>query len=96
MNLSLIVLVGIIYGDEFGLIMFVSGSRCCQIMGRSEQDELTAAQILYPCMQCADIFFLKVLAFYFIFSSYLAMFYPFLWLRFLLLVLTISCNALFA
>ncbi|KAK8584662.1 hypothetical protein V6N13_138617 [Hibiscus sabdariffa] len=33
--------------------------RCCQIMGRSEQDELSAAQILYPCMQCADIFFLK-------------------------------------
>ncbi|KAG9457646.1 hypothetical protein H6P81_002154 [Aristolochia fimbriata] len=33
--------------------------RCCQIMGRSDQDELTAAQILYPCMQCADIFFLK-------------------------------------
>nr|DAD21084.1 TPA_asm: hypothetical protein HUJ06_022547 [Nelumbo nucifera] len=33
--------------------------RCCQIMGRSEQEELTAAQILYPCMQCADIFFLK-------------------------------------
>ncbi|CAK9310954.1 unnamed protein product [Citrullus colocynthis] len=33
--------------------------RCSQIMGRSEQDELTAAQILYPCMQCADIFFLK-------------------------------------
>ncbi|GFZ07601.1 tyrosyl-tRNA synthetase, class Ib, bacterial/mitochondrial [Actinidia rufa] len=31
--------------------------RCVQIMGRSEQDELTAAQILYPCMQCADIFF---------------------------------------
>ncbi|RAL45365.1 hypothetical protein DM860_013761 [Cuscuta australis] len=34
--------------------------RCGQIMGRSEQDELTAAQIFYPCMQCADIFFLKV------------------------------------
>lgn len=33
--------------------------RCCQIMGRSEQDDLTAAQIFYPCMQCADIFFLK-------------------------------------
>ncbi|KAL6570575.1 hypothetical protein OROGR_000125 [Orobanche gracilis] len=33
--------------------------RCCQIMGRSEQDELTAAQIFYPCMQCADIFFLE-------------------------------------
>ena len=34
--------------------------RCVQIMGRSEQEELSAAQILYPCMQCADIFFLKV------------------------------------
>ncbi|CAA0809465.1 Tyrosyl-tRNA synthetase- class Ib-bacterial/mitochondrial [Striga hermonthica] len=33
--------------------------RCCQIMGRSEQDELSAAQIFYPCMQRADIFFLK-------------------------------------
>lgn len=33
--------------------------RCGQIMGRSEKDELSAAQILYPCMQCADIFFLK-------------------------------------
>ena len=34
--------------------------RCSQIMGRSETDELSAAQIFYPCMQCADIFFLKV------------------------------------
>ncbi|KAG2563890.1 tyrosine--tRNA ligase 2, cytoplasmic-like [Panicum virgatum] len=34
--------------------------RCCQIMGRSEKDALTAAQIMYPLMQCADIFFLKV------------------------------------
>ncbi|AQK41638.1 Tyrosyl-tRNA synthetase [Zea mays] len=34
-------------------------TRCCQIMGRSDQDDLTAAQIFYPCMQCADIFFLK-------------------------------------
>ncbi|WCJ31473.1 Tyrosine--tRNA ligase [Euphorbia peplus] len=33
--------------------------RCVQIMGRDEQDELTAAQLLYACMQCADIFFLK-------------------------------------
>ncbi|KAL7083727.1 hypothetical protein ACP275_14G180700 [Erythranthe tilingii] len=33
--------------------------RCCQIMGRSDQDELSASQIFYPCMQCADIFFLK-------------------------------------
>jgi len=29
-------------------------------MGRSEKDALTAAQIMYPLMQCADIFFLKV------------------------------------
>ena len=29
-------------------------------MGREETDDLTTAQILYPCMQCADIFFLKV------------------------------------
>ena len=28
-------------------------------MGRKEGDSLSAAQILYPCMQCTDIFFLK-------------------------------------
>lgn len=33
--------------------------RCCTIMGRGEGDELSAAQVMYPCMQCADIFFLK-------------------------------------
>jgi tyrosyl-tRNA synthetase len=33
--------------------------RCGPIMGRSEADELSAAQIMYPCMQCADIFFIK-------------------------------------
>jgi tyrosyl-tRNA synthetase len=33
--------------------------RCGPIMGRSDADELSAAQIMYPCMQCADIFFLK-------------------------------------
>eukprot|EP00199_Chlamydomonas_sp_CCMP681_P002310 CAMPEP_0119109670 /NCGR_PEP_ID=MMETSP1180-20130426/21848_1 /TAXON_ID=3052 ORGANISM="Chlamydomonas cf sp, Strain CCMP681" /NCGR_SAMPLE_ID=MMETSP1180 /ASSEMBLY_ACC=CAM_ASM_000741 /LENGTH=393 /DNA_ID=CAMNT_0007095545 /DNA_START=59 /DNA_END=1240 /DNA_ORIENTATION=+ len=33
--------------------------RCSQIMGRSETEDLSAAQIFYPCMQCADIFFLK-------------------------------------
>lgn len=33
--------------------------RCSQIMGRSEDDSLSAAQILYPCMQTADIFYLK-------------------------------------
>lgn len=32
--------------------------KCCQIMGRKE-DNLTAAQILYPIMQCTDIFFLN-------------------------------------
>eukprot|EP00700_Malawimonas_jakobiformis_P003795 EC726709.1.p1 GENE.EC726709.1~~EC726709.1.p1 ORF type:complete len:163 (+),score=39.16 EC726709.1:53-541(+) len=35
------------------------GDRCSQIMGREETDDLSAAQIMYPCMQCADIFFLK-------------------------------------
>ena len=33
--------------------------RCSQIMGRSEKETLSAAQIFYPCMQCADIFYLK-------------------------------------
>eukprot|EP01133_Synstelium_polycarpum_P017526 gene17526-20915_t len=33
--------------------------RCSQIMGRGEEDDLSVAQILYPCMQCSDIFFLK-------------------------------------
>lgn len=32
--------------------------KCCQIMGRLE-NSLTAAQILYPLMQCTDIFFLR-------------------------------------
>jgi hypothetical protein len=29
-------------------------------MGHSDDEELTAAQIFYPCMYYADIFFLKV------------------------------------
>ena len=33
-------------------------TRCSQIMGRSDKDALSAAQIFYPCMQCADIFHL--------------------------------------
>ncbi len=33
--------------------------RTTQIMGRSESDALQASQILYPCMQAADIFYLK-------------------------------------
>nr|XP_043624980.1 tyrosine--tRNA ligase 1, cytoplasmic-like [Erigeron canadensis] len=52
--------------DEYWpLVMDIAGKnnisrikRCCQIMGRSEKDDLTA-QIFYPCMQCADVFFLK-------------------------------------
>lgn len=34
--------------------------RCSQIMGRAENEALSAAQIFYPCMQCADIFHLGV------------------------------------
>ena len=33
--------------------------RCSQIMGRKEDEALQASQILYPCMQCADIFHLR-------------------------------------
>ena len=33
--------------------------RCGTIMGKSEGDEQPTAQIMYPVMQCADIFFLK-------------------------------------
>ena len=33
--------------------------KCCQIMGRTEGDDMPTSNILYPCMQCADIFFLK-------------------------------------
>ena len=33
--------------------------RCCTIIGRKDSDEMSASQIVYPCMQAADIFFLK-------------------------------------
>mmetsp|Transcript_32783 Transcript_32783/g.72193 ORF Transcript_32783/g.72193 Transcript_32783/m.72193 type:complete len:388 (+) Transcript_32783:108-1271(+) len=33
--------------------------RCCTIMGRKDNEEMSASQIFYPCMQCADVFFLK-------------------------------------
>ena len=33
--------------------------KCGQIMGRAEGDDMPTSQIMYPCMQCADIFFLK-------------------------------------
>jgi tyrosyl-tRNA synthetase len=32
--------------------------RCSQIMGRQEGDDQPSAQIFYPCMQAADVFFL--------------------------------------
>ncbi len=35
-------------------------TRCSQIMGRGENESLSAAQIFYPCMQAADIFILDV------------------------------------
>ena len=31
-------------------------TRCSQIMGRKENEKLSGSQILYPCMQAADIF----------------------------------------
>ena len=34
-------------------------TRCSTIMGRDEKGSLSAAQIMYPCMQCADIFYIK-------------------------------------
>lgn len=53
-------------GEYWPLVMDVARKnklpriiRCSQIMGRNETDDLSAAQIFYPCMQCADIFFLK-------------------------------------
>jgi len=35
--------------------------RCCQILGRTENDgkDMPTANLMYACMQCADIFFLK-------------------------------------
>jgi tyrosyl-tRNA synthetase len=35
-------------------------TRCAQIMGRKENESLSASQIFYPCMQAADIFHLNV------------------------------------
>lgn len=34
--------------------------KCSQIMGRSESDNLSVAQMFYPCMQCTDVFFLDI------------------------------------
>lgn len=29
-------------------------------MGREDTDGLSSSQILYPCMQCTDVFFMEV------------------------------------
>ena len=34
--------------------------KCCTIMGRNEADDLSVAQMFYPCMQCTDVFFMDV------------------------------------
>lgn len=34
-------------------------TRCGQIMGRKDGENMFASQIIYPCMQCADVFYLK-------------------------------------
>lgn len=55
------------YADEYWtLVMDIARvnnlariQRCCTIMGRKDTDELSASQIFYPCMQAADVFFLK-------------------------------------
>lgn len=43
------------------MCLFLVPIRCMPIMGLSETDELSAAHILYVCMQCADPLFLEVL-----------------------------------
>ncbi len=51
--------------DYWKLVLQIAGTnsinrfiRTAEIMGRDETDELTAAQLIYPCMQAADIFVL--------------------------------------
>jgi tyrosyl-tRNA synthetase len=34
--------------------------KCATIMGKKEEDQLKVSQLFYPCMQCADVFFLDV------------------------------------
>lgn len=34
--------------------------KCSTIMGKKESDHLRVSQLIYPCMQCTDIFFLDV------------------------------------
>jgi tyrosyl-tRNA synthetase len=54
-------------GDEYWkIVMQVARNttvkrllRCSQIMGRTESETLQGSQVLYPMMQCSDIFYLK-------------------------------------
>jgi tyrosyl-tRNA synthetase len=34
--------------------------KCATIMGKKESDGLHVSQLIYPCMQCTDVFFLDV------------------------------------
>ena len=34
--------------------------KCCTIMGKSEEATLSMGQMLYPCMQCADVFHMEL------------------------------------
>lgn len=53
--------------DEYWMIVmdiarkfpFARIKKCATIMGRKEEDDLAVAQLLYPCMQCADVFYLE-------------------------------------
>lgn len=55
------------HADEYwGLVLDIATKfnlprimRCNTIMGRKEGEDLAASQIFYPCMQCADVFYLK-------------------------------------
>ncbi len=55
------------YSDEYwSIVMDIARvnnlpriKRCCTIMGREDSEAMPASQIFYPCMQCADVFFLK-------------------------------------
>ena len=54
-------------GDEYWRLVLQISSlnsvarvmRCSTIMGREDSVEMPSSQVLYPVMQCADIFFLK-------------------------------------
>lgn len=66
-NVEFVWVSGLVNDDEYWKkIMQVARNttvnriiRCGQIMGRKESEVMQASQILYPCMQAADIFHLK-------------------------------------